>query len=109
VTEKSGKIKNKKKVAGLILPANWFVYLAECADGSIYTGISNNVEARILAHNAGKGAKYTKSRRPVILKAFWQYDNKSEATKAEIAFKQKSTIQKISMISTFIAGTNNPF
>ncbi len=82
-------------------PGNWYVYLVECADGTIYTGISNNVEARIGAHNSGKGAKYTKSRRPVILKASWSYVNKSEATKAEYAFKQLSRIQKMRLITEF--------
>ena len=49
------------------LPRNWSVYIARCADGSLYTGVSNDVKARLAAHNAGRGAAYTRSRRPVRL------------------------------------------
>jgi len=47
--------------------SDWSVYLLRCADGSLYTGITNNVEARLLKHNAGRGAAYTRTRRPVEL------------------------------------------
>jgi len=98
---KTVKKKDKDLKIPVIISANWYVYLAECSDGTIYTGISNNVEARIAAHNAGKGAKYTKSRRPVTLKACWSYPDKSEATKAEYAFKQLSRIRKMQLITEF--------
>lgn len=45
----------------------WFVYLVRCADGSLYTGISTDVDGRIAQHNAKKGARYTRSRTPVVL------------------------------------------
>jgi predicted GIY-YIG superfamily endonuclease len=48
-------------------PAPWYVYLLRCADGSIYTGITNDVRARVQKHNHGKGAAYTSGRRPVVL------------------------------------------
>jgi putative endonuclease len=76
----------------------WFVYMIECSDGSIYTGISNNVSERIVKHNSGKGAKYTRARRPVYLKACFSYVNKSEASKAEYAFKKYSKIEKMMLI-----------
>lgn len=76
----------------------WFVYLIECSDGSIYTGISNNVAERVLKHNSGKGAKYTRARRPVFLKAICAYVNKSEASKAEYSFKQLSKNEKMMLI-----------
>jgi len=76
----------------------WIVYMLECSDGSIYTGITNNLEARIATHNSGKGAKYTRSRLPVSLKASWEYKTKSEALKAEYALKKLSRMQKIELI-----------
>ncbi|HHQ14876.1 MAG TPA: GIY-YIG nuclease family protein [Chromatiales bacterium] len=48
-------------------PSNWFVYVVRCSDGSLYTGVSTDVPARIAVHNAGRGAKYTRSRLPVEL------------------------------------------
>jgi putative endonuclease len=66
----------------------WVLYMVQCADDSIYTGITNNLEARLQAHNAGKGAKYTKGRTPVVLKAVFEYADRSEASKAEYAFKK---------------------
>ncbi|HEX6998651.1 MAG TPA: GIY-YIG nuclease family protein [Gammaproteobacteria bacterium] len=47
--------------------APWHVYIARCADGSLYTGVARDLEARIAAHNAGRGAKYTRTRLPVVL------------------------------------------
>jgi len=72
--------------------------MLECADGSIYTGITNDVKERVARHNAGKGAKYTKARRPVVLKAKWKHKDKSEAAKAEYAFKQLTREEKLKMI-----------
>lgn len=45
----------------------WSVYIVKCSDGSLYTGISTDVEARVMRHNSGKGAAYTRSRKPVVL------------------------------------------
>lgn len=67
-----------------------------CSDNSIYTGITNNLEKRIKAHNDGKGAKYTKARRPVKLLKFFNVENKSKALKLEIKIKKMSRIEKIS-------------
>ena len=75
--------------------------MLECADGSIYTGITNNVKERVAKHNAGKGAKYTKARRPVVLKAKWKHKDKSEAAKAEYAFKQLPREEKLSSIRNY--------
>ena len=47
--------------------AEWYVYIVQCADGSLYTGIAKDVDDRVSQHNAGKGAKYTRARRPVVL------------------------------------------
>ncbi|HEY4797926.1 MAG TPA: GIY-YIG nuclease family protein [Bacteroidia bacterium] len=79
----------------------WFVYLLECSDKTIYTGITNDVKARIAKHNSGKGAKYTRGKTPVKLKAVFPYKNKSEAASAEYAFKKLSRIQKKELIKQF--------
>ena len=73
---------------------DWFVYLIECADGSIYTGIAIDVEARFAAHLNGKGARYTRSHRPVRLLATEIHPDRSSATKAEYRIKQLSAIEK---------------
>ena len=74
---------------------DWVVYLVRCFDGSLYCGITNNIKNRLLAHNLGKGAKYTKSRRPVELVAAVYERTKSEALKLEYKIKHVSTDSKI--------------
>ena len=66
----------------------WFLYLIECADGSIYTGIAVNVAARYAAHASGKGARYTRSHPPVKLLATVEYPDQSSALKAECRIKK---------------------
>lgn len=77
----------------------WSVYMVECSDGTIYTGVSNNVSKRILTHNEGKGAKYTKTRLPVVLKWSVECLNKSEAFKLEYRIKKLSRKQKLQKIA----------
>lgn len=72
----------------------WHVYLIECEDGSIYTGIAVDVAKRYAAHCAGKGAKYTRSRKPHKLLASFAVANRSEALKCEIAIKRLSATAK---------------
>jgi putative endonuclease len=72
----------------------WFVYLIECRDGSIYTGITVDVEARYNAHASGKGARYTRSHPPQHLLAVLEYPDRSSASKAEYRIKQLSAEQK---------------
>ena len=83
----------------------WSVYMVECSDGTIYTGISNDVSKRILAHNAGKGAKYTKPRLPVALKWLQECDNRSEASKAEYKIKRLSRKEKLKKIRLYHTST----
>ena len=66
----------------------WFLYLIECQDGSIYTGITVDVEQRYAAHKSGKGAKYMRSHPPKQLLQVFEFPNRSEASKAEYAVKQ---------------------
>ena len=77
----------------------WFVYIVECSDGSLYTGITNNLEKRISTHNKGKGAKYTKNKTPVILRIHFNAENRSEASKLEYKIKQLKRVDKIKLIN----------
>jgi len=72
----------------------WFVYLIECKDGSIYTGIAIDVAARYAAHQNGKGARYTRSHPPRRLLAAIAYPDRSAATKAEYQIKRLSPAGK---------------
>lgn len=84
--------KNKEKV-------NWFVYILECKDKTLYTGITNNLEKRLLQHNSGtEGAKYTRPRRPVKLVYHEQSKNRSEATKREMAIKKLKRSEKLKLL-----------
>ena len=67
----------------------WFLYVVECVDRSLYTGISTDVERRVREHNSGRGAQYTSARRPVILRAIWRFPDRQHAMRAEIAFKRQ--------------------
>ena len=72
----------------------WFVYLIECRDGSIYTGIAVDVAARYAAHLSGKGARYTRSHPPIRLLAAIEYADRSAASKAEYQIKQLPPSEK---------------
>ncbi len=72
----------------------WYLYLLECADGSIYTGITVDVEARYAAHATGRGARYTRSHPPARLLASIEYPDRASASKAEYAMKQLTAAQK---------------
>lgn len=79
-------------------PAAWVVYLARCGDGSLYTGITNDLAARLKAHNAGKGAAYTRSRLPVALVYSETADTRSAALKREAAIKRLSRWGKLKLL-----------
>lgn len=72
----------------------WFVYLIECADGSLYTGVAVDVDRRYAEHAAGKGARYTRSHPPRRLLARFEHPDRSSALKAEYAIKQLSPTDK---------------
>ena len=73
----------------------WFMYVVRCADGSLYTGVTTNLKRRVLEHNYGtKGAKYTRSRRPVEVVYEVECCNHSNALKKEWAFKKLSKTRK---------------
>ena len=73
----------------------WFVYILECYDESLYTGITNDIEKRMTAHKKGVGSKYVRAKRfKKILHAIWA-ENKSEAAKMEYKIKQLERNEKI--------------
>ena len=72
-----------------------YVYMLECADGSFYIGWTNDLRKRLETHNSGRGAKYTRSRRPVKLVYTEQYESKSDALRREYEIKQLSRAQKL--------------
>lgn len=80
----------------------WVVYILECRDGTLYTGITDRLERRVKAHNEGKGAKYTRGRGPVMLRWWEPCEDHSHALRREIQIKRLSRSEKLVMI-----GENN--
>jgi len=77
----------------------WYIYILECSDGTLYTGITTDVNKRLITHNKGKGAKYTRARLPVVLKVFFEADNRSLASKEEYRIKKLTREDKIKLIN----------
>ena len=75
-----------------------YTYILRCADNSLYTGWTNNLDRRVSAHNAGKGAKYTKARLPVQLVYFESFKTKEEAMSREYFIKKMSKKEKEKLI-----------
>lgn len=76
----------------------WFVYVARCADGSLYTGIARDVAARLRAHDEGKGARYTRGRGPLTLCAVRRCSSKGDALRLELAIKRLARLDKERMM-----------
>ena len=75
-----------------------YTYILKCKDGSLYTGWTNDLEQRVAAHHTGKGAKYTKARRPVELVYFEEFETKEQAMKREYAIKQMARKDKLELV-----------
>ena len=84
-----------------------YVYILKCADGSLYTGWTNDLKRRISSHNAGKGAKYTRFRLPVTLVYCEKWDTKELAMKREYEIKHMSRKKKMQLIEN--SGIPNDF
>lgn len=76
----------------------WYVYIIRCIDNTLYTGITNSLDKRMVSHNQGKGAKYTRGRGPVQLLYHEEYETRSEASKREFAIKKLPIHQKEKLI-----------
>ncbi len=72
----------------------WYVYIVRCADRTLYTGVARDLSARLAAHNAGRGAKYTRARLPVKLIYQETVENRSVAQRREHAIKRLSRAEK---------------
>jgi putative endonuclease len=77
-----------------------YVYIAECADGTYYTGYTTDVGSRADAHNAGRGAKYTRSRLPIKIVHTEEFTSKGDALKREAAIKRLRRSAKTTLIDT---------
>ncbi len=75
----------------------WFVYILRCADGTLYTGISNDVARRVDQHNLGRGARYTRGRLPVVLAWCEEAGCRADATRREAAIKRLPRASKLAM------------
>lgn len=78
----------------------WVVYILECSDASLYTGITNDLARRLEEHSTGKGAKYTKHRRPVTVRYTEHQATKGAALTREAAIKSLARLEKLALIAT---------
>ena len=83
----------------MILPMPWLVYILRCRDGSLYTGITNDLPKRLKAHAAGKASKYTRSRLPVRLAYQEPQRSKSRALKRDAAIKRLRRAEKVRLVA----------
>jgi putative endonuclease len=86
--------------------ATWFVYLIECVDGSLYTGITVDVAARFEAHRQGRGARYTRSHPPLRILATEAHPDRAAASRAEYRIKQLSAEAKRAYVQRLNAGAS---
>lgn len=76
-----------------------YTYIVRCADGTLYCGWTNHLKERVAAHNSGKGAKYTKGRRPVELVYYEEFETKEEAMRREAQIKRMERAEKLELIA----------
>lgn len=79
----------------------WCVYILRCADGTLYTGITDNLEKRLAAHRSGKGAKYTRGRAPLQTVYQEMRESKSDALRRECEIKRLTRRQKLALITSY--------
>jgi putative endonuclease len=85
----------------------FFIYMLECADGTLYTGWTTNPERRVKEHNAGKGALYTRWRRPVEICYLEEAPDRSAAQRREVAIKKLTRHKKLMLVEKFQSETKN--
>ena len=78
-----------------------FVYIMQCADGSYYTGWTTDLERRLADHNAGRGGRYTRSRRPLKLVYWEEHPDRHSAQKRELTLKRLTRARKAALIANF--------
>jgi putative endonuclease len=84
------------------LPAvrGFYMYVLECTDGSLYAGYTIALASRLACHQLGKASKYTRTRRPVVMRAWWEFGTQREAMQAEWAFKALSRSRKLDQLTS---------
>ncbi|HEX4975914.1 MAG TPA: GIY-YIG nuclease family protein [Pseudomonadales bacterium] len=88
---------------------DWFVYILRCVDGSLYTGVTNDVDRRLKQHNAGlQGARYTRQRRPVSLVYCERVDGRAQAQRREFEIKALAKTDKEALINSVLLPENTP-
>ena len=75
----------------------WVLYILECKDGTLYTGITDDLDRRLAAHRAGKGAKYTRGRGPLTLRYVEKCEDRPHALRREYAVKQLTKLEKLAL------------
>jgi predicted GIY-YIG superfamily endonuclease len=93
----------------LLMNDMWYLYILECSDGSYYTGVTRNINERVKRHNSGKGAKYTRGRRPCILRYFEKHCSENLVKKREYEIKRLKRAQKEQLITQNKLPGNNMF
>jgi len=86
---------------GVAMEKQWVLYILECGDGTLYTGITDNFERRMKAHKEGKGAKYTRGRGPLTVRYLENCVNHSAALKREYQIKQLTKKEKIKLCTAY--------
>lgn len=86
----------------MALKKKWYFYVLSCSDKSLYTGVTTDVNRRLSEHNAKKGAKYTRSRLPVIVLYYREVENRSAAQKMESAFKKLRRSKKLERLCEMV-------
>lgn len=81
----------------------WFIYILECSDKTLYIGVTNDLDERLKKHNAGKGAKYTRGRGPVKMLFSQSFDSKSDACKEEYRLKKLTREEKFELIKSVLS------
>jgi putative endonuclease len=87
------------KIKEALINEAWVVYILHCKDNTLYTGITNNIEKRLNAHNQGLAAKYTRARLPVVLLVVSNPMSKTEAMRLEIRIKKLAKGEKIAALN----------
>jgi putative endonuclease len=81
---------------------NWMLYVLRCGDGTLYAGITTDLERRLAAHAAGRGARYTRGRAPLDVVACWPYPDEPAVRRAEARFKRLPRERKLGVLSSYL-------
>jgi putative endonuclease len=89
------------KIKKALINKEWVVYILRCSDDTLYTGITNNFEKRLIAHNRGLASKYTRARLPVVLSAVSNPMSRTEALRLEMRIKKLAKGEKIATLNKY--------